>query len=370
MRINKYLIKPVLLLLSVTLLMTGCSSKAADEAVNAPINAAPITGYGKIINTDASTNNLINAGWVANDGDTTYFTENYAPDGYVYRIQEGKSPVVFNNQKASQINVAGNYIFMMNTYNDPEIFTISKMKTNDGYDPQIISQDGRQRFVVNNDGKWIYYTTLEIIICQTDKPVPGEEPRMYEYSSLYRMGVDGTSNKKVLSYIHFLRSPYISDGWMYFSCEPPDWAIEQENLTEINRGFFRIKLDGTEKTKLLDYLPFSGIVKQGDWLFYSSEGIFKLKIDGSENKKLCDDHAASINVKDDWVYFTSFDDQISLNRIDQEGKNRQKLSRIDRVQDISISGGWIYFNAYQGENNDILHLYRIKPDGTGEAMLK
>jgi|LSQX01.2.fsa_nt_gb hypothetical protein len=366
---NRYLIKFVLLLLSVILLTPGCGSKAAEKAVNEPLSASPITDYGRIINTDASTNNLVNAGWVANDGDTTYFTENYTPDGSVYKIQEGKSPEIFNNQKASQINVAGNYIFMMNTFNYLETFTIRKMKT-DGSHPQTICQDSRQRFVVYNDGKWIYYYILENIICQTDKPVPGEEPRIYEYSTLYKMRVDGSSNQKVLSYIHSLRSPYISDGWIYYSCEPPAWAIEQEKLTKINRGFFKIKLDGTGKTKLLDYLPFSGVVKQGDWLFYSSEGLFKLKIDGSENIKLCDDHAASINVKDDWVYFTSFDDQISLNRIDQEGKNQQKLSQIDRVQDISISGDWIYFYAYLGENRDSLHLYRIKPDGAGEEMLK
>lgn len=104
--------------------------------------------------------------------------------------------------------------------------------------------------------------------------------------------------------------------------------------------------------------------------FIFSEGLFKLKIDGSENIKLCDDHAASVNVKDEWVYFTSFDDQISLNRIDWEGKNRQRLSQIDRVQDISISGDWVYFHAYQGDSMDSPHLYRIKPDGTGEEMLK
>lgn len=163
---------------------------------------------------------------------------------------------------------------------------------------------------------------------------------------------------------------HISDGWIYYSCDPPDWAIAQEKLTGLEKGFFKIKLDGSGKTKLLDNPPFSEVVKQGDWLFYASAGLYKLKIDGSENIKLCDDHGASVNVKDDWVYFTSFDDQISLHRIDWKGSNRQKLSQAERVQDISILGDWVYFHAYDGENLDILHLYRMKPDGTGVEMLK
>lgn len=381
----KYLIKLGLLLLPILFVTGGCFSQDADKVSPKAINKslketslidknadnaadkAPTPAYGKIVNTDASTNNLMNAGCVANDGATTYFTVRYSQDGSVYKLAAGrKIPEAFSNETASQLVVAGDYIFTTNVYNYREPFTMRKMKT-DGSEAHIICQDDRQRFVVYNDGKWIYYYMLEIIVCQADKPAPGEEPRTYDYSTLYKMKVDGSSTQQVLDYIYANGLPYISDGWIYYSCQPPDWAIEQEKLTGLERGFFKIKLDGTGKTKLLDNLPFSAVVKQGDWLFYSGDGLFKLKTDGSENIKLCDDHAATVNVKNEWVYFTSFGDQISLNRIDWEGHNRQKLSQVDRVQDISISGDWVYFHADEG---DKMQLYRIKPDGTGQEKLK
>jgi len=299
-----------------------------------------------------------------------YFTVRSSTAGSVFKInQGGEISKAIGNVQASQLLVTDDYIFIIDhEVNSPDPSTSIYRFNPDGSESKIICKDEQQRFVVYSDGEWIYYYVFELIFCQTDEPELGEEPRMYDYATLYKMKSDGSSKQKVLSYLYVNNPLYISDGWIYYSCDPPDWAIEQEKLSGTKRGLYKIKLDGTEKTKLLDNPPpISGVVKEGDWLFYSGDGLFRLKIDGSENIKLCDDGVASVNVKNQWVYFTTFDEQISLYRIDWQENNRQTLSQQERVQDISISGDCLYFHVCE---NAGMHLYRIKPDGTGEERLK
>jgi hypothetical protein len=64
---------------------------------------------------------------------------------------------------------------------------------------------------------------------------------------------------------------------------------------------------------------------------------------------------------------TSFDEQISLYRIDWDGNHRQKVSAQERVQDVSIIGDWVYYHVDQGNT---WPLYRIKVDGSEEERIE
>jgi hypothetical protein len=364
--INKKDKSGAILIILVLLLFTtsGCFRDHVDTG---SLNTAPLPDCGRIIATDAHTNNLMNTGYLVGYGNTTLFTLRNG-DKVVYKIDEkNKTSKVIDEIQASQLLVNDQYVFIIDHEAYPDSsFGIYRFKP-DGSKPQIVYQDDRQMFGVFCDDEWVYYCVHNIITCHADEPPPGEEPRMYEYHTLYKVKSDGKEVCEVLRHIDDFNLPYISDGWIYYSCNPPDWAVEQEKLAGMEKGLYKIKLDGTGKTKLLDTIPFSPLVKEGNWLFYSLDGLYRLNIDGSEKAKLCDDTAAAVNIKDQWIFYTSFDDNISLYRIDREGHNRQKMSLQERVQDISIVGEWVYFHVDKG---DTWPLYRIKVDGTGEEKIE
>ena len=347
----------IILLVFLLFTISGCFRDHVDTGSS---NRASLPDYGRIVATDANTNNLMNRGYIVGYGNTTLFTPRNGDKG-VYKIDEGnKTSKVIDEIQVHQLLVNDKYVFALDN-ND-----IYRFKP-DGSKPQLVYQIDRQTFVVFCDNEWIYYCVHNMIICHADEPPPGEEPRMYEYCTLYKVKSDGKKVYQVINYIDDFNLPYISDGWIYYSCNPPEWAVEQENLAGMERGLYKIKLDGTGKTKLLDAIPFSPIVKAGDWLFYSLDGIYRLKIDGSEKVKLCDDHAAAVNIKDQWIYYTTFDDNIGLYKVDWAGNNRQKISSQERVQDISIVGEWVYFHVDKGNT---WPLYRIKVNGTAEESIE
>jgi len=60
----------IILLLSLIFSTAGCFSEDAD---NGSSNGTFSSDYGRIVNTDSSSNNLINGGYVANYGNTVYY---------------------------------------------------------------------------------------------------------------------------------------------------------------------------------------------------------------------------------------------------------------------------------------------------------
>jgi hypothetical protein len=341
--------------------IAGCNQDMDNDSEN----AGPWPDYA--VAADALTNNLMNAGYIVGYDDTTFFSFRNG-DKAVYKIDErGNTSKVYDGIQASQLLVNGQCVFIIDHEHYPDSsFEIYRFEP-DRSSIQLVHQDNRQMFGVSCDDNWIYYCINNIITCHGDDPPPGEEPRMYYYYILYKIDHEGKEVHRVLNYINDINLPYISDGWLYYSYNPPEWAVEQENLADRERGLYKIKLDGTGKTRLLDTIPFSPIVKKGNWLLYSLDGIYRLNIDGSEPVKLCDDHAAKLNIKDQWIYYTTFDDNISLYRIDWDGNNRQKVSVKERVQDVCIIGDWVYFHVDQGRT---WSLYRIKIDGTEEEKIE
>ncbi len=109
------------------------------------------------------------------------------------------------------------------------------------------------------------------------------------------------------------------------------------------------------------------IAKQGDWIYYcnfnDNRKLYKIKTDGTEKTKLNDDHSTYINVSGDWVYYTSsssagtYGGKIYKIKIDGSGKT--KLSD-DEAGYVNVSGDWIYYSNY----DDMDKLYKIKTDGT------
>ena len=363
--------------------IAGCLKEKGDLALQTdipkPIQSEPGQASQDLVQAESQqalkdniTNNLmnlgINQGFVVSYEDSILLTFK-SSDNLIYKVDpKGSVSEAFNGVKASQLLTANGGLYITN--NTPEHampFGLFKFDPKGPERNLIYANDRQQIFGVYADDDWVYYCTYNVIACEADNPPAGEEPRTYSFYTLYRIGANGGEPEEVLNHIYNLHLPYISEGWIYYSTMLPEWVAEQENLGEKEEGFYKIKLDGTGKAKLWDMVPFSPIVKEGDWLYYSAGGAYRQCIDGSEQVKICEDPVAAVNVKDNWVYFTSFADELCLYKMDWEGNHKQKLSEIKGAQDVSIIDDWIYFDAY-GDSG--WSLYRVKTDGSIEEKIE
>ena len=175
----------------------------------------------------------------------------------------------------------------------------------------------------------------------------------------------------------YVENVKISNDWIYFT-----------SGYSFNRGnpLYRMKTDGTKlggiwgRTKLardkIDYFDVTD-----DWVFYTSNDdnrhLYRMRLDGKERERLTDYEALVLKAVDGWVYCLcgDTDDRIGyyfgapvgsfLYRIKMDGTSREKLldSWLHRVD---VVDGWIYFST-GSENGDLL--YRMKTDGTNREKL-
>lgn len=90
----------------------------------------------------------------------------------------------------------------------------------------------------------------------------------------------------------------VEGDWIYYS------NISQDNTDAI----YKVKTDGTEKTKLADDSIMSsmdgkGFELYGDWLYYFSKNeqgsLFRVKTDGSDSERLAEGRSYAFDLKDD-----------------------------------------------------------------------
>ncbi len=85
------------------------------------------------------------------------------------------------------------------------------------------------------------------------------------------------------------------DGWVYYECESD------------TRHLYKIKTDGTGKTKLAEDRPKYINVLDG-WVYYvnlyDGYAIYRIKTDGTERQKLVDGHCEDLRVTENGMYYT------------------------------------------------------------------
>lgn len=142
--------------------------------------------------------------------------------------------------------------------------------------------------------------------------------------------------------------------------EKGDW-IYYRNHSD-NDWLYKIKKDGTEKTKIIDDAPYN-INVIGDWIYYSNEyyygHIYKIKTDGTERTPVNEDMTDYIMVKGDWIYFTSIGTDIGgtdyqMRKISVSDNNEKSLlemnHKVTRMQYRNITKDSIYF-VLQSQNS-------------------
>ncbi len=166
---------------------------------------------------------------------------------------------------------------------------------------------------------------------------------------------------------------YALDGdWIYYVNEWYDNGFLKYNL-------YKVKLDGTQKTKLNNHVTECPIKVEDEWVYYfiytvetKSRNIYRVKKDGTEEtilSKMCTKNKQSHNkyidnkevyaLKNGWIYFIN--EQYDLIKMRVNGSNIISFGQEDcsavGIENLIIDKDWIYYR-------DFNILYKMRIDGT------
>ncbi len=265
-----------------------------------------------------TTGNTSNNAFVAQDDKNIYYlrkidsdTELQTSELVKVRIGTDTESVIFSGHRLSYINIVDEWIYYIGG-NEGRIYRVRE----DGSEHSIVSGD------LNNINAMVVVN--EYIFCRaadSDK-----------IKALYSISLE-TGEVKTLCQLGSLCSGLIvNDGWIYYSVSVNDeWKAYRirtdgtENSTigdlqlfsaciESDRIYYlddnlqicSMGLDGAEKKLLAEGISAIRINVSDDWIYYSdTAAIYRIRVDGSEKTKLCDfpsSNNISINVLGEWIY--------------------------------------------------------------------
>jgi len=277
--------------------------------------------------------NINNAGFAAIQGNWIYFLGNL---GEIYRMRpDGSRMEMINEKGGNSINVVGDWIYYINTY-------IYKMRLNGSRVTQLNSVESGYLTVI---GDWIYYTNTD------------------ENMHVYKMKTDGSEVTKVVR--DAVESFTIYGDWIYYSNFDDEWAI------------YKIRTDGTGRERL-DRDESEFVTAAGDKIYYMTpldfesgvekNVIFEINTDGTGKRLLWLQDADSLNLVDEWIYFSNIEDDGKIYRIPADiGALEGSRINNDFSQLINVVGDWIFY--LYTDNDDMNFLTKIRTDGTGRRVL-
>lgn len=208
---------------------------------------------------------------------------------------------------------------------------------------------------INLVGDWIYYINKD------------------DDSKVYKIKIDGTEKTKIVDF----KSLFLTVDNNYLYCLY-DFKVHKMDLNGAN-GILISGEDAASYFKLL-----------GDWVYYkaftwgSGARMHKMKSNGSTQILLGEDKPVGFKLSEDkssvqcycakfesfdndWVYYINEDDGNKLYKIKLDGGSRTKIcdDRLDNYY-TEIVNGWIYYQ----NSNDGNKYYRIKTDGTERQLLE
>ncbi len=251
------------------------------------------------LDTSNTISNLNNAGIAAQQGDWIYYIYKKDNNYSLYKKKmDNSSETKICDDCSLSINVVGDYIYYINHSN------IYKIKT-DGTDKKQICQEKASRIYVVDD--FICYQNMDdmkiYILNLTDnetyklcddtveygKFIVNEDCIYYSSNGLNKIKIDGSNKTKLTTYD--CNFPTIVDNFIYYLSDDKIYKmnLDGSNTQEIFNGHVLAWLNITN-----NHIYFSDI---------NNGGIYRLNLDGSEKKKISDDFAFKINIVDNWLYY-------------------------------------------------------------------
>lgn len=153
----------------------------------------------------------------------------------------------------------------------------------------------------------------------------------------------------------------IRGGWVYYS-----------NYDD-NQKIYKIKLDGTGKTKLNNHSRCKVIDVQDECVYYNDgsfdyDMICSMDLNGGNKKKIiggtfeCRPHGLYIN--EGWIYYCEDMDLNSINRIRKDGSDKIKLNNGTAFDSKPLYNNFIYYIDIEDRN-----IYQMNLDGTNKTKL-
>lgn len=317
--------------------------------------------------------NNISGKVVAEYGEWVFFENFY--DNRVYRInKDGSGKLKINDNKMKIIKIQDGWIYYNGEYiGDTYIATYFYKMRLDGTDKTKLYW--YKPDYVEVIGDWIYYF----------------DSGMHK---IFKIKNDGTENR-TLVLNDWVEDMKIKDGFIYF-IGGKDYSGNE------NRGIYKVKVDGTSKIKLEDSSP-EKIDVYGDWIYYmiygdfyrmktdgtqktklfipqsdksisyydikgeyiyinESSTLWRLKLDGSEKTIIKDNNFTFNNLRifDDGFFYTDGRDIYSLN---SDGTVNKKLVD-DCYSLVDVVDGWVYYVKI----TDNILLYKVRIDGTEKQV--
>jgi hypothetical protein len=333
-----------------------------------------LDGTGKMKISDDMVSNLnVSGGWI-------YFT-NESDGNNIYKIRtDGTDRIKLNDDYScvttgmdiSGINVVGDWIYYKNGIDNYRLYRIK----NDGTGRQLFGEDTTIARIDNINDAAVegsgYTLPSSIVAIMGDGylknvPIVWNLPEVDTSSkgTYYIEGtVEGYSSKVTLTLEVVESEEYgNTSGNMnnnLYTAEYQGW-IYYVNRSD-NNNIYKVKADGTGRTKLNSMSSWSPNVAGGWVYFYSNNSIYKMGTDGSSCSKIVDGTSRML-VVGDWIYYME-DINPGIFKVMTDGTNKTRITTVNPTA-FYVYGGWIYY-ASQNENHK---LYKVKTDGTGNVKL-
>lgn len=173
-------------------------------------------------------------------------------------------------------------------------------------------------------------------------------------TDLYRIKTDG-SDKSKLSDKDIVNFAHIYGDWIYYC----NGSYRKDSVP-----IYKMRLDGTEKTKLVDGMCLIEDVTE-DWIYYKSNGDthYRTHKDGSSTETINIHGIDYPHFVGEWIYYRDINDG-SLCKVKIDGSTETKLDHVNCIF-VNVDGDWIYYC----DKDENMNLYKIKTDGSQKTLL-
>ncbi|MCA1075897.1 DUF5050 domain-containing protein [Clostridium bowmanii] len=202
-------------------------------------------------------------------------------------------------------------------------------------------------------------------------------------SGLYKIKKDGTQSilldrEPNINQLHIKSNINVFGEWIYY--EDVISTVDGEDDVKITEGIYKLKTDGTGKTKICSDNAREMMVI-GDWIYYCNYtdkgNLYKIKVDGTNRTKIANDKCFRINFSGNYIYYLKYDDvgqsmmTINLYRIKFDGTDNMQIPCDDKILFLNVEGDFIYYSTYVDEKDHLkgVSIYKMKTDGTEKVKL-
>ncbi len=327
--------------------------KTATALLNSPNNwfAAEDENYHYICNTEQSYSiyrisksegesvrlNEDEAWYLNLSGDWLYYC-NKSDQGYIYKIKkDGTERSFVCEDSADYLNVDNGWLYYCNKNDNNRIYKIKS----DGSNRECLSE-GSAEYLCLHEG-WLVYAS----------PCDG--------GKIYKLRNDGSESVKLGDdKAKFLS---VMGEWVYFSSDG------------IGGRLYKIHLDGVREFCVTDdslssYLGGKSYAIDKNWVYYINKNsrLYKVRLDGTEKTKLNDNLTANMFFYNGYVYYSFLK---KLSRVKLDGTCDQVIFESEgEINNLVLYDGYFYYQNGPGFRNEGDSLiYRIKIDGTGNTAI-